>query len=140
MGQEGRGREEKEKQGRGGGEKGREGGRVFTRYTSLYEPIRHMAVLRQLNQPKTTSRGLRMRNRKQKYVRTRGRHRRDVKRHFCPIARIFTPTPITPSAFFYIRCSLVHVTFSTPSWYTEYLFGTFLANYNDFWSFSVRLG
>ena len=59
---------------------------------------------------------------------------------FCPIARIVTPTPITPSAFFYIRCILVHVTFSTPTWYTEYLFGTFLAHYNDFWSFSVRLG
>jgi len=38
----------------------------------------------------------------------------------------------TPSAFFYIRCILVHVTFSTPSWYTDYLFGTFLAHYNDF--------
>ena len=61
-------------------------------------------------------------------VRTRGRHRRDVKRHFCPIARIVTPTPITPSAFFYIRCILVHVTFSTPSWYTDYLLGTFLAH------------
>jgi len=34
----------------------------------------------------------------------------------------------------------VHVTFSTPIWYTEYLFGTFLAHYDDFWSFSVRLG
>ena len=57
-------------------------------------------------------------------VRTRGRHRRDVKRHFCRIARIIAPTPLTQSAFFYIRCILVHVTFSTPSWYTDNLFGT----------------
>ena len=68
-------------------------------------------------------------------VRTRGRHRRDVRRHFRPIARIVTATPITPSAFFYIWCILVRVTFSTPSWYTDYLFGTFLAHYNDFGHF-----
>ena len=30
--------------------------------------------------------------------------------------------------FFYIRCILLHATFSTPSWYTDYLFGTFLAH------------
>ena len=61
-------------------------------------------------------------------VHTRARHRRDVKRHFRAIAHIVTPTPMTPSVFIYIRCILVHVTFSTPSWYTDYLFGTFLAH------------